>query len=115
MQTVTVNKLSLIDIITKNRDGHSDRYEKAWAGYRKEAIETLEDHLSALKDGKRIAHVRMDSAPTDHTEDYDRVLEMLNMSVDDTIELSNGEFQQYVQDDWNWSQMWNVSNTKYLG
>jgi hypothetical protein len=41
--------------------------------------------------------------PRDHTSDYDRVIMMLEMSVDDTIVLDANEFDQYVRDVWAWT------------
>jgi hypothetical protein len=38
--------------------------------------------------------------PEDHTEDYDRVLTMARMSVDEVGELSEDEFAMYVMDQW---------------
>lgn len=40
--------------------------------------------------------------PEDHTEDYEQVITMLEMSVDDEIVLDHHEFQQYVMDNWAW-------------
>jgi hypothetical protein len=40
--------------------------------------------------------------PQDHTIDYDRVIKMLEMSVDSLIELDEGAFDQYVMDNWSW-------------
>jgi hypothetical protein len=115
MQTVTVNKETLKTIVQKNRDEHHSKFERAFEGYRKETISILEENLQELKGGGKIRHIRIDSAPEDHTADYNRILEMLEMSVDEEIDLLNSEFQQYVQDDWSWSHAWDTSNTKYLG
>lgn len=52
--------------------------------------------------------------PIDKTNDYDRALEMLQMSVDDVVEISDTEFQCFVQDQWAWTQQAFMSNTKYL-
>ena len=40
--------------------------------------------------------------PEDYTDDYDRVLEMLNYEVNGVVEFDQHEFAQYVQDDWGW-------------
>ncbi len=52
--------------------------------------------------------------PEDHTRDYDRRIKMYEMDIDDTIEMTEQEFAQYVLDDWGWKQAWTTSNTAYL-
>ena len=51
--------------------------------------------------------------PVDHTADYDRILAMLEMSVDDTISLSAQEFNQYVLDNWELSRLASYTNQSY--
>lgn len=53
-------------------------------------------------------------APEDHTVDYDRSIQMLEMSVESQIVISEEEFRNYVQDLWEWSRGWAASNVKYL-
>lgn len=53
--------------------------------------------------GRRISRVINLAEPVDHTSDYERVIMMLEMSVDDTVVLNAGEFDQYVRDVWSWS------------
>jgi hypothetical protein len=38
---------------------------------------------------------------------------MLEMSKEDTIELTQQEFSQYVQDDWHWKDQFLFSNMNY--
>jgi hypothetical protein len=40
--------------------------------------------------------------PTSHIKEYDRVLDMLEASLDEEFELSDKEFSQYVRDEWSW-------------
>jgi len=52
--------------------------------------------------------------PKDYTGEYDRAIKMLEMSVDETIEITSAEFQNFVQDIWNWSRDWALSNSGYV-
>ena len=52
--------------------------------------------------------------PMDKTEEYDRVIEMLKMEVSEVVEISQGEFRNFVQDKWDWTERMLISNTKYL-
>lgn len=113
MKTVRLNKPNLIEVLTKNRASHRALFEKAFDGYRNECIRILNQNLDSLKKNSRHVVFFTESPPEDHTEDYDRVLAMLAMSVDDTVELTSSEFSQYVQDDWSWKTTWEASNSKY--
>jgi hypothetical protein len=113
MRTVKVKAVDLLKILKLNRAGHRENYEKAFDGYRKECIRVLEQNLNLLKEGKKQAVQFSEIPPDDHTEDYDRVIAMLEMSVDKTIELTASDFAQYVQDNWVWKHSWTASNSKY--
>ncbi len=73
MQSVTITKNKLMEILTENRDKHLAAYKEAVIEYR-EAIRVL---LS-----------------------YDKALRMLKLSCKDEIELTTREFSEYVDDEW---------------
>lgn len=113
MRTVNVNKAELLASVTANRDGHRTQFEEALDGWYKAVIKRLEQTLDNAKANK-IQDVRIIlPRPSDHTSDYDRVIEMLKMSVDDVVQLTETEFAQFVQDDWGWKDQWLVSNSSY--
>ena len=114
MQEVKVNKKWLKEVLLENREKHREEYLKAFEGYRSACIEALEENLEALKKGKFRRVMIMESAPEDHTKDYDLIISMLDASVDEEITLLSSEYNNYVRDEWGWSQMWKASNTKYL-
>lgn len=115
MQKVRIAKAQLVELIKKNRDEHREVFLKAQEGYREKAIAVLDEQLARARKAQGIdmAVIVGIVQPQDHTEDYDRVLEMLSLSVDDTIELTSEEFQNFVQDNWHWSRSWALSNSTY--
>lgn len=114
MREVRIDKTKLREMIQKNRDEHRDIYEKAMDGYTKAVVSFFESELKKAKKGKHFNSYFPDSVPEDHTDDYDTVLEMLDLSEDDSIKLSNGEFRQYVKDEWGWKQTFTATNSQYL-
>lgn len=114
MDTVTVKKDDLIAKVQANRDKHRGEYESAFEGYRKACIRALETNLESFNAGLCQRVLINEQPPEDHTKDYDRVLMMLQMSVNDEVTVNAVAFSQYVLDDWGWKQNWIASNSKYM-
>ena len=113
MNTVTVKREELLTKVRTNRDAHRTLFLKAQEGYRKLVIEELDWMLADAKAGRSISRSINLAEPVDHTADYDRILAMLEMSVDDTISLSAQEFNQYVLDNWELSRLASYTNQSY--
>lgn len=113
MQTVKINRNVLLEKVRKNCQEHRALFLKAQEGYRAKVIEELDVMLSEAREGKRIRRVISLPEPHDHTSDYDRVIAMLEMSVDDIVVLSSSEFEAYVLDNWNWKALAMTVNSTY--
>ena len=113
MHTVTIKKIKLLEKIRINRDNHHKGFLEATKAYRLEAIEVLDQALEDARAGRRIITSTSLVQPVDMTKEYDQIIMMLKMSVDEEIELSNTEFQNYVMDDWSWSGAVGASNSAY--
>lgn len=113
MRQVTVNKAELLKKVHENRSTHREIFLKAQEGYRKKFIEVLEQRLYDAKNGKQFEAVIALQEPMDMTKEYDRVISMLEMSVDDEVELDQKEYAAYVMDDWSWKRQFVTSNAAY--
>jgi hypothetical protein len=114
MQNVKIQRTQLLEVVKTNRSKHRDLFLKAQEGYRHEVIAQLDQMLAEARDNKRIRRVVELDEPVDQTNEYDRVISMLEMSVDDTVTLTAHEFDAYVRDRWTWSAHALANNTKYL-
>ena len=85
MYEVKVNKTELLTILKTNRQKHQEIYIKAFDGYRKEVIRHLQFALDQASAGEKIITQISLIAPQDHTAEYDRVIGMLKMCVDEKI------------------------------
>jgi hypothetical protein len=109
-------KMKVQDILTKvkaNRASHRNEFLEAQEGYRKKAIEILDQRLADARAGKELNMLIQLPAPQDHTKDYDRVIMMLEMTTDEVLEIDQNEFAQYVLDDWSWKQQFMLTNSMY--
>ena len=111
---VKVKVEDLLLALRENRETHHSTFERAFEGYRKMVVAALEKNLAAAKDGKKIVTVVRYQAPEDHTEEYDQVIQMLEMCEDETIEVTQEQFAQYVQDSWGWKHNFESVSTMYL-
>jgi hypothetical protein len=85
--TVKVNTAELLERLKENRDGHLGVFLAALAGFHEEVIVQLERALENARAGRCYTTQFRLPEPEDHTRDYDRVIEMLEMSVDEVTEL----------------------------
>ncbi len=104
MRTVKVNKLEFIERVTVNRDAHRRIFKRALKGYERRLLSELEQRIDDVSAGRQIDRYIGLPEPADHTADYDRILGMAEMSVDDVIELDANDFARFVMDQWDWKQ-----------
>lgn len=117
MQEVKVKRTDLLDRVSKNRDAHQAVFERALGDYEKAVILELQEWLADALAGKRVQRKTVLIQPQDHTKDYNRVIDMIEMSVDDEIVLDAHSFMRYVRDEWEWFGQFTetmASNSMYL-
>lgn len=112
-QRVTVRKSELIEIVQTNRDQHKAIFDEAVEGYRAKAVGLLEGHIQRIRTGKLERVYVMLPEPENHTRDYDRVLSMLKMDVNETVTVDEQSYQSYVLDDWAWKRQFLTSSSAY--
>lgn len=141
MREVKVRREELLAKVRANREKHIADYQEAVAGYKLMATEKVKSALgraeielreAANRALRRIAamtsaeitngpgdrvlllqQVAFDlQVPASHEKDYDAVISMLEMSVDETITIRADEHACYVMDDWTWKN--DFENTKAL-
>lgn len=110
MDVVKVRVAELKATIAENREAHRAMFLEAQGKYRARMVEELDRMLTDARTGRRIRRAVSMPEPEDHTADYDRIIRMLEMSVDDEIELDEGDFSRYVMDQWEWARSF-ASNT----
>lgn len=116
MKQVIVNKAELLVILKKNKAEHREVFLEAQKKFREVVIEELDAQLKAARDGQPVMLERFTRLiqPQDYTAQYERAIRMLEMSVHTTVEINDREFQNFVEDVWDWSRDWAVSNSNYV-
>lgn len=113
MRNVEVDRDEFIARVSENRDNHRGVFEEALDGFHESLMAELERRVHDLKRGRVIDQYIGLPVPEDHTDDYDRILTMAEMSIDDTITLTEDEFAMYVMDQWRWKDAFNDSTLIY--
>lgn len=117
-RTVTVNVSDLLNKMKTNRIEHQHIYDEAMKGYRQKCVELLEKRLAEARevnesgDGTVNLSFRL-SEPVSYIEQYDTIIEMLEWSTEQTVELAMGEFNAWVRDRWDWQTSFLSSNSAY--
>ena len=112
MTTVSIERNRLLEILRENRANHQDVFEEAIEGYRTQATDWLNRQLDRVKVGKPLEYMPY-QIPKNQTKQYNIVIQMLEMTEDDTVKLGEREFNEYVNDDWDWKKQWLTSNSNY--
>lgn len=112
MERVRVHREVLLTMIKKNRDEHHGLFLKAQEGFRARAIEEIDEMLRAARQGDVRLHVGL-TAPQDHTVEYDRAIEMLEMAADEYVDIDQQRFAQLVRNEWSWFQTATAVNSLY--
>lgn len=115
MKTVTVKKSELLQSLKANLDEHAAQlltFQEERNAEMRTRLQKVLDEVSQGLYGPD--HLSFPMAP-DHREDYRRAIRMVEMSVDDTIELDQHEFNQYVMDNWGWKENFLRTASTYNG
>ncbi len=112
-KTHTFDKTLVINRLTENRAKHRQIFEEALEGYRVKAIEILNSNIKAIAEAKKIIQHIVVPVPSDHTDEYDTMIAMLQDMKEDTVELTQDEYRSYMLDKWVWRHQFLTSNAAY--
>lgn len=115
MDMITVDKATLIETVTRNRDQHRDQFLRAQVRFREEAVRILDEHAADARAGKDVRLIVQLPVPKDYTKSYNTVLAMLDWHQGDTWELDQRDFERYVENRWEWANDFAATTQTYLG
>jgi len=107
-----VDKKSLIEKIQENKQAHIKDYNEAVDAYYKKAAEQIQKASKDLKNGSLKISINL-VTPINREEEYDKIIEMFNWEINDEIELTQREFNEYVHDDNDSSRQAKFLNSSY--
>lgn len=114
---VKIPKNELMDRMVENRANHIRDVKELRRARRLEIQEKLEEVLAKMASKKKWQPKQSYQFPLQQSyeEEYDRAIQMVEMTTDEVIELTEQQFDQLVLDNWGWKHEM-VSNTmRYAG
>lgn len=102
-QSVNVTRKELLLKLKQNLVTHETEYEEAVQDYQQVCKLFSETLSKEIHEGNYKNVVFKVPAPQSHSQKYKDVIDMLEYSVDETIELDATSFKAYFKNEWEWS------------
>ena len=113
---ITVNKFELISTLSKNKEKHLIKHEQAMENWRLECEAKINEQLAELKKTGNIKILSiLQHPPENKSGNYQDTIDMLTWHTEDAVILDQEQFAAFIQDQWEWSTHWALSNSEYLG
>lgn len=113
--TSVVRKDMLLEKLKNNLEKHRQHFQQALEGWRKETIESINAAHKEISSTGKLRNISIISQPpSDMSQYYEQAIMMLEWDQNDKLELDQMQFQCFVQDQWDWSNNWTNTNSKYL-
>lgn len=109
-------KAVVLQRLEANRTGHAERVRKARDIYQMRVVGELEKRLDQAARGEAVdpGFLQYFPIPQDYTKEYDRVIDRLQTSLGDEVELTDDEFNRWMRDEWDWTNRFIGSTATYL-
>lgn len=102
-QTVNVNRVALIDALRKGLELHRAQFIEADKDY-KAAVLAFQAEAQARTGRGDFSDFRMNlHAPENKSQDYVDVIEMMEVSVDEVVQIDKDAFKAFYKNEWPWS------------
>jgi hypothetical protein len=111
--TITVTKEDLLTRLKANLVTHRNEFQTAFTAYRKAAEKALIKKLREVRHDETFDLSIPLPEPSDHSDDYERIIAMLEMCTEEKVFVSEQEFSQYVLDNWHWKTHFIDTNASY--
>lgn len=113
MQQVKIHKTRLLNKLEENLAKHKKEYDRAHYAWKKKVHIALANAFeNAKNDVEYKVHFNLPE-PISYEKHYIREIEMVEMSVDDEITLTQGEFNTLVMDEWSWKNSFVATTSQY--
>jgi len=115
---IEVPRAELLTALISNRARHVETYALAVVKYKEVCIQQLNERLTVIKNDDCEMDIRKmlqfeDPAPVSYEGAYKMLIDMLEMSTQENIEITGQQFAAWVQDKWDWTDAFNSFTVSY--
>lgn len=122
-RTIKADREEVLGALRANREKHIAEFRDAalvWAKVALKRVCRKQDVLVHLLENESTPIEQLPSLyfqeehekPALHTKEYDRAIRMLELHQESTIELTAKDVEQYIMDEWSWTENFkNISAT----
>lgn len=115
-RSVNVDRVKLLEALHANLAVHREQYKEAVTEFHARLLKDLTVAKNKVKKAnpESLKNFRINiNFPANHEKDFLEVIEMLENSTDDTINLDSESFKAYFKNEWSWSGQFEVSLAQY--
>lgn len=116
-RSVNVARVTLLEKLRENLATHKAEYAEAVADYQERLLADLKlavKKVGKIKDVKDLENFSFSLPyPQSHERDYTEIIEMLEMSVDENIQLDAQSFRAYIKNEWHWRDHFQATRASY--
>lgn len=111
---IIVSRIRAIENVEANKAKHIEEYADQLAGW-KIKMDEYGKHLSdwAASNAKRADREEEPERPVNYVEEYDNLLAMLDWHIEESLELSECDFNKIVKDEFHWSGIFTSNSSMY--
>jgi len=102
-QSVNVSRLELIAALEKGLEMHRAQFMESLADYKAAVVKFMGEAYERAQAGNFKNLTLMLREPENHEADYLDIIEMMQVSVDDTIQLDKESYKAFYRNEWSWS------------
>lgn len=116
-RSVNVDRIELLEKLHANLAAHRVEYQEALGEYQERLLADLKLAVKKVNSTQNPADLKNFSFnlqfPQNHEQEFVDVIEMLEMSVDPTINLDSESFKAYVKNEWQWQHQFRMAKMAY--
>lgn len=112
-QSVTVKRADLLAALKANLEAHRAQFIEATSDYKAKVLEELYAALYRANNDDFSKVVVDVTKPESHEADFIDVIEMMELSVDESIQLDRDAFKAYFRNEWPWKRHFDMLAQSY--
>lgn len=115
-RAVNVSRVELLAALKSNLEIHRKEYAEALIDFKTRLVEDLTAGLDKVKntEPENLSKFKISiSFPQNHEKDFLELIDMLERSVDEHINLDSESFQAYFNNKWSWTDNFKVLTESY--